>query len=363
VSIRYLSLALGVAVGLIFSAPFIGQIRNDIRARFPGHFVLIIGSVIAISILGALALAIWRIRDRRMPRYAAVAAALVLAVGYAVWTAKPDPQINIVERFHFVQYGLVTLLFYKAWRPLGDGGVLLLPVVASLTVAVIEEWFQWFIPGRVGALEDVLLNWAAILSGLLFSLGIDPPPRVTLRMAPRSRVQLGVTTAAAILVFGVFFDSVHLGHEIRDQETGTFTSIYTAPELIGHAEDRAVRWRSDPPIDRTRLAREDQYRTEGIQHVRRRNEAWTAGDVRALWCENRILEVYYTPVLDAGHRWPPEQRAEAAQRFASLQVPAIGSTPYVSGAYPYRVFTWPSWKFWTAILALSATAMLAACVR
>ena len=359
VTIRYLALALGVAGALILSAPFIGQIRNEIRSRFPGHFVLIIGSVIAISVLGALTMAVLRIRDRRIPRYATIAGALALAVGYAIWTAKPDPQVNAVERFHFVQYGLVTLLFYKAWRPLGDGGVLLLPVVAALTVAVIEEWFQWFIPGRVGALEDVLLNWAAILCGLLFSIGLDPPPRVTLRMGPQSRVQLGVTTAAALLVFGMFFDSVHLGHEIRDQEAGTFTSIYTAPELIGHAEDRATRWRTDPPIDRTRLAREDQYRTEGIQHVRRRNEAWTAGDVRALWCENRMLEVYYTPVLDTGHRWPPEQRADAAQRFAALAVSAIAA-PYVSAAYPYTVFTWPAWKFWSAILALSAMAMLAA---
>ena len=251
--------------------------------------------------------------------------------------------------------GLVTLLFYKAWRPLGDGGVVLLPIVAALTVAMVEEWFQWFIPGRVGALEDVLLNWAAILCGLLFSLGLDPPPRLTPSVGNGSRRQLGIAAAIAILVFGMFFDSVHLGHEIHDREVGTFTSIDTASELRAHAQDRAMRWRAEPPIDRTRMAREDQYRTEGIQHVRRRNEAWTAGDFNAAWRENRILEMYYEPVLDTGHRWPAEQLADAAQRFASHgSADLTTSVPYVSAAYPYTIFTWPAWAFWSVILALAA---------
>ena len=354
-SIRYFLLAIAVSVSLVLSAPFIGQIRNEIRARFPGQFVLILGSVIGVSILSALTVALVRIRDRRLMRYGAIACALALGAGYALWTAKPDPQVNAVERFHFVQYGLVTLLFYKAWRPLGDGGVVLLPIVAALTVAMVEEWFQWFIPGRVGALEDVLLNWAAILCGLLFSLGLDPPPRLTPSVGNGSRRQLGIAAAIAILVFGMFFDSVHLGHEIHDREAGTFTSIDTASELRAHAQDRAMRWRAEPPIDRTRMAREDQYRTEGIQHVRRRNEAWTAGDFNAAWRENRILEMYYEPVLDTGHRWPAEQLADAAQRFAS-HGPAdlTTSVPYVSAAYPYTIFTWPAWAFWSVILALAA---------
>jgi hypothetical protein len=360
VSIRYFTLALTASAALVLSAPFIGQIRNEIRARFPGHFVLILGSVIGFSILSALMVALPRIRERRLVRYGAIGCALVLGVGYALWTAKPDPQVNAVERFHFVEYGLITLLFYKAWRPLGDGGVVVLPIVAALTVAIVEEWFQWFIPGRVGALEDVLLNWAAILCGLLFSLGLDPPSRLTVRVGQPSRRPLGIAAATAILVFGMFFDSVHLGHEIKDREAGSFTSIFTAPELLAQAEDRAVRWRADPPIDRTRMAREDQYRTEGIQHVRRRNEAWAAGDVNTAWRENRILETYYEPVLETGHRWAAEHRADAAHRFESLSgADATTSAPYMSAAYPYAIYTWPASRFWFVIMTVSALSLLA----
>jgi VanZ family protein len=358
-SARFFVAALLLAAGLVVSAPFIGQVRNEIRARFPGQFVLIVGSIIAVSVGAALLLALVRIRNRRVFRYSAIAAALALAVVYAVSTARADPQVNAVERFHFVEYGLITLLFYKAWRPLGDGGALLLPILAALTVAMIEEWFQWFIPGRVGALEDVLLNWAAILSGLLFSIGFDPPPVLSLAVCDRTRRHLGIVAAIAVLVFGGFFDSVHLGYEITDPRAGVFVSIYRGPELLAHAQDRAQRWRSEPPVDRTRLAREDQYRTEGIQHVRRRNEAWVAADIDAAWRENVILETYYAPVLDGGHRWPAEQRTDAQQRWQQSGVRDAGAgRRFVSGASPYPIYTWPRWLFWLTVGAAAMVALI-----
>ena len=100
-----------------------------------------------------------------------------------------------------------------------------------------------------------------------------------------------------------------------------------------------------------RLSREDQYLTEGIQHVAERNELWAAGDVRGAWLENRILETYYEPVLDtpthagAGHRWRAAQRADAESRSAS----AAGGARYVSDAYPYRIHAWSKTVFWIVI--------------
>ena len=51
--------------------------------------------------------------------------------------------------------------------------------------------------------------------------------------------------------------------------------------------------------------------SEGLLHVQERNRRWEAGDIRAAWSENLILEKYYAPVLDTpsyisrtGHRWP-----------------------------------------------------------
>jgi VanZ family protein len=345
------AIALLAAATLILSAPFISQSRHYLREAFPDHFILILGIVVGGSIAAAILAAVVRISGRRALRYGAIAAALVLGAAYSAASSSPDPQVAAVERFHFVQYGLITFLFYRAWRPLGDAGVLLLPAVAAMLTGTLEEWFQWFIPGRVGTMEDVFLNWVAIACGLLFSVGFAPPSHGVLHLARRSLHHFGTAVAVFAVVFGMFFDSVHLGHEVHDPRIGSFASIYTADELRWHAADREVRWRTEPPVDRTRLGREDQYRTEGIQHVQERNRAWERGDFAAAWRENLILETYYAPVLERGHQWPHEQRADASSR-------ASAPAAFTSRAYPYEVYTWPALTFWSSILAAAAAIVL-----
>lgn len=337
-------LAVLAAAALILSAPFISIIRNTIRDTFPGRFILVLGSIIGGCIAIAVIAAIVRIGDRRPFRYGCIVAALAIGATYSWLTSSPDPNVAIVERFHFVEYGILTFLFYRTWRPLDDGGVLVVPVLAAMLTAVVEEWVQWFIPGRVGTVADVFLNWVAILCGLLFSIGVDPPRNALGAIGSRSRRQIGAAALTFVLAFGVFFEMVHVGHEIKVSAVGSFTSLYTASELEAHARDRAARWTVNPPIDRTRLAREDQYRTEGIQHVRERNRLWDAGDLDAAWRENLILEDFYAPVLDTGHRWPAAQRDDARHRAA--QMPR--SIPYMSAAYPYPVYAWRWW--WVGVI-------------
>jgi hypothetical protein len=261
--------------------------------------------------------------------------------------------------FHFVQYGLITYLFYRAWRPLGDLGVLILPALAGLIVGTVEEWWQWFIPVRVGEVKDVLLNLVAIGTGLIFSLAIDPPVGDFAHVSAASRRKVRQLGAAATLVFAAFFHAVHLGHQVVDGEIGTFGSRWTREALLGEQMDTAERWRTTPPsVTLRRLSRENQYLTEGVQHVRERNRLWDAGDIRGAWLENRILETYYEPVLDTpthegpGHRWAPEQRADAEVRAA-----LVTDAPYVSDAFPYRLYRWPWWLHWlVALLIAAATA-------
>ena len=129
---------------------------------------------------------------------------------------------------------------------------------------------------------------------------------------------------------------------MRDAEIGAFRSRYTAAELAVLARDRAERWRARPPLEPRSLSRADQYLTEGLWHVQRRNQAWSAGDVADAWRENRILEKFYAPLLEVpayadrqGHRWSDEQRADAARR------PGVDRAPSVSDAYPYPLYVWP----------------------
>jgi VanZ family protein len=338
----------------VLSAPFVGQLRGIVRREFPGQYLVILAGAAAIGLALALAAAAWRIRDRRVQRYGAIGLAVLIAVSYSLATATDVPERNAVERFHFLQYGLITFLFYRAWRPLEDASIFLLPVLAGLIVGSVEEWFQWFIPNRVGEMNDVLLNLVAIISGLLFSLGVDPPQSPATAVTPGSRRLLSHMAIAALLTFAVFFNVVHLGSEVTDADIGTFTSRYSAERLLALQAERSATWASaPPPTTLVRLSREDQYLSEGLEHVQARNELWTAGDIRGAWFENRILEKYYGPVLDTPthggdrHRWPAAQRIDAEQR-------AMATAGFVSEAYPYPILPWSWLVFWTAVLLLVA---------
>jgi hypothetical protein len=168
-----------------------------------------------------------------------------------------------------------------------------------------------------------------------------------------SLARIGWLAAAVVLGLAGFLQSVHLGHTITDDETGSFDSRYTERELHHLAAEREQRWRTHPPEPQGPLAREDQYLSEALGHVQERND----GDSRVAWRENRILEKFYGPVLEirAGstlaYRWPREQRAELASHVADDQ------QAYISAALPVPVFKWPKALFWM-LVAIAAPCMV-----
>ena len=154
----WLASAMAVSAALILGAPYVGQLRTVIRSSIGDRFPAFMLAVVVGAAGMALVYALVRIRTARAARYGALSAAVAVAIGYAMATATGIADVDAVERFHFVEYGLVTALFYRAWRPAGDSAVLVMPVLAGLLVGTLEEWFQWFIPARVGEVRDVLLN-------------------------------------------------------------------------------------------------------------------------------------------------------------------------------------------------------------
>jgi hypothetical protein len=347
---RWLAAATVLSIGLVAGAPVVGQLTATLRDLARGNYVLVLGAIVASGALLAILSAAIVIRDRRRERYGWIAAALALALAYGVFARTGIADADAAERFHFIEYGAIAFLFYKAWRPSGDGTVIVAPLVTGVLVGTLEEWLQWFVPGRVGEVKDVLLNLFSVAAGILFAIGVDPPPQVTFRLRPESRRRLGVLAAITIAVFAGFFQAVHLGHEIADREAGVFRSRYSAPELLEVSAARAAHWKVEPPLTWARYSREDQFLTEGVAHVRRRNQHWDEGNVLAARQENLILEKYYAPVLDSptyisatGHRWPPEQRAHAEQ------LPGPGFMIYESDALTYPVVTWPQTVFWFVV--------------
>ena len=348
---------------VVLSAPFMGQIRGALRSAFPGQFVWIVGGSVAAAIGVAMIVAFARIRHRRALRFAAIGLAFAIGVAYTQVMATGIPEVDAVERVHFVEYGLIALLFYRVWRDAGDPSVVVLPLLWGLAVGTFDEWLQWFIPNRVGEARDVFLNLVALGCGLMFGFAVDPPHAFVWRLRPGSWGRVGMTAAGAWFVFASFYSTVHLGYTIQAEGIGRFSSRYTNGQLEGLMQDRAERWRTNPPTVLRRLSREDQYMDEGLWHVRRRNEHWDEGNVASAWSENLILERFFVPVLDSpsyvspnGNRWPAEHRADAQNRTG----PVDGS--FVSDAEPYPIVTLPKLWFWlmgtAAALAIAVASVV-----
>lgn len=360
---RALIVATAASIALVLAAPGIGSARSALRAAFPGTFSRLIEGGLALAALAAIGVALARIRIHRAQRYALLAAALVIAWAYSAATGSPDPAIRAVERVHFVEFGLIAWLFLRVWRDRPDASAIVAPALAAFVVGVGDEAFQWFLPARVGELADVALNAVAIGCGLLVGAAITPPADPRGRWTGDSMRLVARLVAVTIVALAAFVHLVHLGHRIAVPGIGAFDSRYTRLQLTSLDYVRGEYWRHvAPPIERPpRFSREDQYMTEGLQHVQARNEAWARGDALTAWRENAILERLFGSVLDVpsyvsrtGHRWSPAQRADAERR-----VGGGASEAFVSTAFPYPIYRWSPWALWLPVLAAAALCWVA----
>lgn len=340
---------------IVGAAPAAGNVRAWLQAALGPRFASLLVGALAATVMAVVASGLWR---RGRPSRAQ-ALRLVAAVGIAAaWvgaTGSADPAIRAVELVHFVEYGVIAWAFVRAWQPRAGRHAYLLAALAAFLAGIAEEAYQWWLPARVGELRDVWLNGVAIGCALLFVSGLtDRAPHEV----PRARVVPLVARMVALVVLAVagFVHVVHLGVRVTDGPT-TFHSRFPPEALADAARDRRARWAVAPPLVRPdRLSREDQYATEGVQHVQARNTAWVAGDAVAAWHENRILEGAFAPVLDTpsylsrtGHRWSAEQRADAEGRAGAAVL-----QPFESRAFPYPLYVWPPAVLW---MVATATAL------
>jgi hypothetical protein len=354
-----LFVAILASAAVILSSPFMGQLQSFLRRSLSTrNYVLLFGVGVLAAVGAAILVAFVRIRERRVQRLSLLAIALAAGGAYMWLNGTPYPEVNAVERVHFVEYGLIGFLFYRASMPrrsLSDGGagdlsIILLPLLAGVMVGTIDEFTQWFIPVRVGEAHDVFLNLISVACGLLFAAALIPPPSFTTRWQPRSVRRVALVASTTWIVFALFVSQVHLGYAIDESGIGEFRSHYTPSALNALQADRAGRWKTNPPRIMHRLSREDQYLDEGLWHVRRRNLV----DPAEAWRENLILEKYFAPVLDTptyaspnGNRWPAAQRADIESRFAAAPL------SFVSAAEPYPIVAWPHGAFWAVVAAVA----------
>ena len=354
-------LPLVVSACIVLGSPYVGQIRGSLRSSSPERYPWIIGGVTAIAVIGAIGWALARVRRSRREaaadraigpparvRYSLVIAAVALGASYARAASSGEAEVDLVEAFHFVEYGLVAHLFFRSLRRRPDVSGVVFAACAALAVGIADEWIQWVVPERVGEMHDILLNAVAIGCGLLLSTAVHPPPSLAWPARRSSRLALGAAMSGLILAFAGFVDRVHVGHEIRDGEAGVFRSRYTPQALAAAAVDRPGRWKvSPPPASGFRL--EDHYLSEGQWHAQRRNIAIGTGDWWTALREDAILEHFFGPVLELNGRLSVEQRARFERNSQGPE-----RALYVSSAAPYPIYVLSRPLFWMLTLLLTA---------
>jgi len=357
-------LPLLASVLILFGSPYVGQIRGSLRSAFPDEYPWIIGGVTATAVVAAIGWAVLRLRQSRKAasaesaagqplrvRYALVVTAVVVSAGYARAVSTGDSEVDLVEAFHFVEYGLVAHLFYRQWRRRPDISGVALPACAGIALGIADEWVQWFVPGRVGEMHDILLNAVAVGCGLLLSMAVYPPLSLALPRRRTSRLAPGAAVCGLLLAFAAFIHAVHLGYEVQDGRAGVFRSRYDAQALAAAAENRPGRWKVSPPAVRG-FHREDHYLSEGEWHVQDRNIAIGRREWWIAVREDAILERFYPPVAEIRGRWSTEQRSEYERNAQGLE-----REPYRSDAAPYPIYVVSRPAFWAVTVLVAALVM------
>jgi hypothetical protein len=147
-------------IGLIYaSIPFVRRLREAFAARWPAELIgyAVIGAVIGAAALGMLYLR----RRRALVDGADLAWLAAVAVVIVLWTrrlmARPE------EAVHFIEYGVLGVLLYAAFRTrLTDRSIYPAVVLAGVLVGTFDELIQWLVPGRFWDFRDIILNGSAV---------------------------------------------------------------------------------------------------------------------------------------------------------------------------------------------------------
>ncbi len=372
-----------LATLVTLAAPFMGLVRNFLFDAFPRTAVRGMTVALAAVAAGFFLYALTRIRTQRLLRYGGLALVGVLLWIQAVGFATRLASVNVVEKVHILEYGLLAYLLYRAFRPAAGTAVrrtavrrtgdLSWPILALLWTAfagTVEEGVQWWVETRTGEIRDVLLNAFSGLCGLVFALSLEPPERFSWRIPERGWRRLGTAAAVLVLAVGVFFYAAHLGYLVEDPEIGSFRSFFTREELIATAARRAEEWATDPPGELKPWRKEDRYLLEAGWHNQHRNQSYEAGFYYLARQANRILEKYHAPYLDlesfrktGDRRFPPHVLAEL-----DAKAPRLQPEDYLSPVGERLIWVRPSKPVFLAILLPAVAALwvlprLAAAIR
>jgi VanZ family protein len=99
-------------------------------------------------------------------------AVAIIFSGYTLKLGQESPS----EAVHFVQYGILGILLFRALsHRIHDPAIFLAAAIIGGIIGMVDEFIQWLTPGRYWGLKDIWLNlFAVVMVQIAISRGIRP---------------------------------------------------------------------------------------------------------------------------------------------------------------------------------------------
>lgn len=298
-----------------------------------------------------------RLRHLRWPRIALVVFVAAVFV-YLAFEMMDTP----AEALHFVEYGVLGLLAFRAFAMRGrDPLVYLNAALACALVSTIDEAVQWMTPGRYWDVRDLSNNSLAAALVLVAVAGGFRPAYIRLPIARESARMTAALAAVLALLLGVcaantpvaaarlaeripaltfLLNNEHAmseyGYRYEEPDIGRFYSRFDADTVRAIDSARAAEVGailhyytvadSFTNFLRVYTPARDPFAHEAMVRLNRRNHYfgvlpkyrdepyWYAFHVTIAWRENQILERYFSNTLAAaGQYWTHELKEALAE--------------------------------------------------
>ncbi|MCX6563321.1 MAG: VanZ family protein [Candidatus Aminicenantes bacterium] len=375
------------SLAIFFVIPFARAIQKFTSAHFgASFFITLLLAFVAGAFLAVLYVLFFRLKIRRISQYIwlALFAGLYFYIGLAGIT-------NPSEGAHYLEYGLLGCLLFRAWRfSIPDAAVYPAAFFSGALVGILDEIIQWIAPGRYWDLPDVGMNALAV--GLvLLALGMGLRPKLaSAGLATRSVRTVSILFAVDLVVLGLCLSNTPartsalasglpflaplerqepmresiLKHE--DPEIGTFYSRLTIAWLQKTDREQAspygqilTDWknRGYDEFLASHTTLDFPFLYEMRVHLFRRDKrfasGWSAARLKAkrseffiAWKENRILEKYFGETLRRSPYYWDEKRTAEVESLIDK------NAPYDSPVSK-NVFYWlKEGPMWAAILVI-----------
>ena len=288
--------AISIAAFILAAVPFARPLQDRITHSWASGVIVLISILFGFAGCAVFYTMVWKNREKRIQN---IIIFLVMSGLFALRILTLEVQ---VERFHILEYGLLTACVALGCRRLNLGWISYgWAMAACHLTGLADELFQYHWPERYGEWRDVMINnqggFLALLALALLTIGT--PVR---RDNHKRWAALMAVLAVLAGLSGLFFLHVHgFGYAHYDSRTGWFKSVFTYDDLMSTTPDAYRDFvdalKADPNPPKELIQRQKTYEQEGRGHYDRTRLLLEQKNINDAAREYLITSIYYSGFL------------------------------------------------------------------